>query len=691
MKIRNLIFAVALTAVSGTSFAADFQTLPTDFPDDPALSTDAITFCYAAEDLDSAIGCKITNGIVTGSDLAGNLYALPDGSPAIFPDNPVSPSIVLTEIASNSQDILVDGSFIGLSAGLVNVGTLTDYVLRDTRDNKLVFAMRAVLNPTVNGTANQYEINNLFRTGFTGFSAAIGWSRGSDADLRMYNGARTAQKFLSSAPLSYDPDIVRLHSDVNVSEGNARSGYFFIKTDAINYSTSANVISLYQAGEEGQPLNEVFFTGFVPSLLPDTPDTPAIYPESDTFHSHIAVSLDSTQPGAPIYYTLDGSDPTSASTPYSKAFLLESSATVKAIVIQGSGETSPIATKDYTVLNKAVWTPIPSLSWQWQLQGDFDNSVSARVYNLDLFDTPAETIETLQSTGHRVICYLNAGAWEQWRDDAGDFPESVKGNNVSGFADEKWLDIRDIEDLKPVMQARLDLAVSKGCDAVEPDNVDGYTHVTGFALTSDDQIHYNLWLSNQANARGLSIGLKNDLDQIPALEPFFDWALNEQCIEFNECDALEPFITSNKAVFGVEYLTATHTPNISDICSITDAKQYSWLIKTPELDSSVVDSCADYYEFVDVDNDGVIDNEDNCLAVDNINQRDTDNDGFGNQCDADLNNDGITSIADFVNFKSKLFTTSPDTDLNGDGVVNIADFVIFRSLYLQPPGPAAGH
>lgn len=274
MRTRNIVFAVALAAVSPASFAADFQTLPTNFSTNPPIITDAVSFCFAQEDLDSAISCKITNGMVIGTDNAGSLYALPDGTAAVFPDNPNSPSIVLTELASNTQDIIIDGSFIGLSAGLVNVGTLTDYVLRDTRDNKLVFAMRAELNITVNGSANQYEINNLFHAGFSGYSAAIGWSRGSDADLRMYNGVRTSQKYLSSAPLSYDPDVVRIQSDVNVSEGNARSGYFFIKTDAISYTSRENAISLFQAGEENQPLNEVFLTGYIPSTPTQVPMLP---------------------------------------------------------------------------------------------------------------------------------------------------------------------------------------------------------------------------------------------------------------------------------------------------------------------------------------------------------------------------------------------------------------------------------
>jgi len=427
----------------------------------------------------------------------------------------------------------------------------------------------------------------------------------------------------------------------------------------------------------------------VPSAWVIFPGEPAIEPAAGTYHSRVAVSLQSPA-STIIYYTLDGSEPDTFSTVYSSPLRLDESATVKMIAVSGDGEVSPMMSASYTVLNKHVWTPIPGLSWQWQLQGAVDQSVSARVYDVDLMDTPQETIATLKTNGSRVICYFNAGAWENWRSDAADYPEFIKGNVVDGFADEQWLDIRELDTLSPLMQTRFDLAVSKGCDAVEPDNVDGNSNNTGFSLTANDQLNYNLWLSNQANARGLSIGLKNNLAQIPTLEPFFDWALNEQCLEFNECDALQPFIASNKAVFGVEYLTETNIPDTASVCAITEANQYSWIIKRPELDSWV-DSCADYRDFIDEDNDGVVDYEDNCLDADNLSQRDTDNDGFGNRCDADLNNDGVTNFADLAKFRQNFNTADPDADLNGDGIVNFADLAAFRSLFNAQPGPSAGH
>ena len=111
-------------------------------------------------------------------------------------------------------------------------------------------------------------------------------------------------------------------------------------------------------------------------------------------------------------------------------------------------------------------------------------------------------------------------------------------------AGEWWLDIRRLDILGPIMAARLDLAKSKNCDGVEPDNIDVYTQANsgGFKISYQDQITYNTWLAREAHARDLSIGLKNDVDQVRDLVSHFDWALNEQCYQYNECDTLLPFI-----------------------------------------------------------------------------------------------------------------------------------------------------
>ncbi len=236
-----------------------------------------------------------------------------------------------------------------------------------------------------------------------------------------------------------------------------------------------------------------------------------------------------------------------------------------------------------------VWQPAPGTSWQWQLTGSIDTSFDVDMYDVDLFDAPQSAIDQLHADGRVVICYFSAGSWEEWRPDAGAFPPSVLGNPLDGWPGEKWLDIRQLAILGPIMSARLDVAVAKACDGVEPDNLDGYANDSGFPLTAQDQLNYNTWLAAEAHQRGLSIGLKNDLAQIEDLVPHFDWALNEQCFEYEECDVLLPFIQAGKAVFGVEY---EGDPDI--FCPQANAMNLDWLMKNLDLDAWRL-SCREAY------------------------------------------------------------------------------------------------
>jgi hypothetical protein len=90
----------------------------------------------------------------------------------------------------------------------------------------------------------------------------------------------------------------------------------------------------------------------------------------------------------------------------------------------------------------------------------------------------------------------------------------------------------------------------------------------------------------------------------------------------------------------------------------------------------------------DTDGDGVADNADNCTLVRNADQRDTNGDGFGNICDADLNNDCIVDTADGHIMQALLGSNNPHADLNGDGVVNFRDLARLRESRFQPPGPS---
>lgn len=127
---------------------------------------------------------------------------------------------------------------------------------------------------------------------------------------------------------------------------------------------------------------------------------------------------------------------------------------------------------------------------------------------------------------------------------------------------------------------------SKGFDAVEPDNIDGYQNDTGFPLTAADQLNYNTWIASLAHARGLSIAQKNDPDQVPQLEPIFDFALVESCWAQAACSAYARFRADGKPVFTVEYTNATSSATfLNAYCPQAKAAGYYALLKNVVLDA----------------------------------------------------------------------------------------------------------
>ena len=230
----------------------------------------------------------------------------------------------------------------------------------------------------------------------------------------------------------------------------------------------------------------------------------------------------------------------------------------------------------------AIWQPAPGTTWQWQLTGQLDTSYDVDMYDVDLFETSDAAIKELQSRGIVVICYFSAGSWEDWRDDVKDlgFLDEVLGPTLDGWPDEKWFDISDWR-VRAIMLTRLNLARAKGCDGVEPDNVDGYTNWPQ-GITEAEQLDFLNFLASEAHARGLSIGLKNSPELADQLVDLFDWALNEECLVWEECEALRPFLDAGKAVFHVEYGSASLA---DEVCSDPSTEGFSSLVKKLDLDA----------------------------------------------------------------------------------------------------------
>ena len=235
----------------------------------------------------------------------------------------------------------------------------------------------------------------------------------------------------------------------------------------------------------------------------------------------------------------------------------------------------------------SLWTPKKGDSWQIELSHKFtDTSANVGIFDIDLFINNATTIDELHKSGKKVMCYFSAGSFEDWRPDASKFSQSDKGNPLDGWAGEWWLRVNSTT-VRSIMLDRLDLAITKGCDGVDPDNVDGYDNDNGLGLTEADAISYVNFLADAAHGRNLSLGLKNAGAIVPSVISKVEWSVNEQCAEHKECDLFQPFIAAGKPVFHIEYPKQGPQAAVSvktSLCSSPSSEGFSTILKNMNLD-----------------------------------------------------------------------------------------------------------
>lgn len=259
------------------------------------------------------------------------------------------------------------------------------------------------------------------------------------------------------------------------------------------------------------------------------------------------------------------------------------------------GPASPSAGLDPDVapVTAGAWArPAADVTWQWQLDGPINTGYEVALYDVDLWQTPDATLRALHSRGATVLCYFSAGSGDEARPDYGGFAPSDLGRPLDGYPAERWLDVRS-ETVWQVMLARLDLSAARGCDGVEPDNVDGYTNDSGFPLTARDQLAFVRNLANEAHRRGLAFVLKNAGDQAAELEPYADLELNEECHAYHECAQLAPFTAAGKPVLNVEYADtrAQAEALATRVCPAANEAGLRTLILPPALDDAWRVSC----------------------------------------------------------------------------------------------------
>lgn len=204
--------------------------------------------------------------------------------------------------------------------------------------------------------------------------------------------------------------------------------------------------------------------------------------------------------------------------------------------------------------NGSWWQPTAGATWQIVLKQPltkFDANVD--VYDVDLFENPLETVKRLHDMGRKVICYFSAGSHEDFRDDADEFDKADHGTELAGWPGENWLNTSS-PSVRSIMSKRIHKAHDVGCDGIDPDNIDGYTTNTGFALTIETATDYLNFLIDEAHSLNLAIGLKNAGALVEGMQQRMQWVVNEQCVIYVECQKFRGFINMGKPVFHVEYV-----------------------------------------------------------------------------------------------------------------------------------------
>jgi hypothetical protein len=235
------------------------------------------------------------------------------------------------------------------------------------------------------------------------------------------------------------------------------------------------------------------------------------------------------------------------------------------------------------------WQPKAGVSFDWELD-DINSKANftGDVVDVDAFTTSAETVAALHAKGKKVIAYLSVGTLEDDRPDGSLLPAEVLGKKYTEWPHEKWIDIRQLDKIKPWLNSRINMILKKKFDAIEPDNLDGYTNTTGFPLTEKDAHNYMDYLITLAHENGLGIGQKNVPDVSADYAAKFDWVLTEDAFNQKWQLQVQPYIKLNKPVFAVEYSDVTSQSKFdNEFCPAAAKLGYTAIFKKRDLDAWV--------------------------------------------------------------------------------------------------------
>ena len=303
----------------------------------------------------------------------------------------------------------------------------------------------------------------------------------------------------------------------------------------------------------------------------------------------------------------------------------------------------------------ASYTPPPASgdSWYWEINASqvglvglpatsaaYPNPGSAHIWDTDLFHDsnmsyndsqgnpvlkiptgPSPVVQAIHAAGHYSICYVEAGSQQLGFPDFSNFAPADYGNKarryaMKGYPGQWWFDVRGFKNyvagnpstltgaapnIAAGLGKRFQWCKLSGHDAVEPDDLDGYTNKSasgapggGWGLTQAQDAGFERWIAYQVHADGLAVFQKNDTANAPADTPLFDGAISEECNYYQDpCSGSggdwNTYLSAHKPVLNAEYTEDGETT--SQFCSADNGAGIWGALFSSNLDGSYYKPC----------------------------------------------------------------------------------------------------
>ncbi len=269
---------------------------------------------------------------------------------------------------------------------------------------------------------------------------------------------------------------------------------------------------------------------------------------------------------------------------------------------------------------RTSYRPLPhgGDSWYWEIgppraglaglpaiRAGYPKPGSAKIWDTDLFEDsntshgqtlaiptgPSPVVRALHKAGHYSICYVEVGAFQTGFPDNRDFAPSDYGYRehryqMQGWPGEWYFDIRGFRgyvagkpstlsgaarNIASGLAKRFGWCELEGQDAVEPDDIDGYTNRSasgarggGWGLTKADAAGFERWLAYTAHSHHLAVLQKNDPGNAAVDSKLFDGVLSESCNQYHDPCAgrdgdWDAYLKLGKPVLNAEYTSGGET------------------------------------------------------------------------------------------------------------------------------------